>query len=61
MLHLNPIPTYCSTYTNLNPSAPTSMSQIVQVVSMLLVPRRLGSWSFQSNEVKGAQNSLLLF
>jgi hypothetical protein len=34
------------------------MSQIVQVVSMLEVPMRLGSASFQSNEVSGAQNSL---
>jgi hypothetical protein len=37
------------------------MSQIVHVVSMLLVPRRLGSWSFQSKLVNGAQNSLLRF
>ena len=39
----------------------TSMSQMVQVVSMLDVPRRFGSVSFQSNDVSGAQNSLFLF
>ena len=39
----------------------TSTFQIVQVVSMLEVPTRLGSDSFQSKEVKGAQNSLFLF
>ena len=38
-----------------------SMSQMVQVVSMLEVPRRLGSVSFQSKEVRGAQNSEFLF
>ena len=37
------------------------MSQIVQVVSMLDVPKRLGSVSFQSKDVSGAQNSLFLF
>ena len=37
------------------------MSQMVQVVSMLEVPNRLRSVSFQSNEVKGALNSLFLF
>lgn len=37
------------------------MSQIVQVVSMLDVPSLLGSVSFQSNDVKGAQYSLFLF
>uniref|UniRef100_A0A2P2PYB2 Uncharacterized protein MANES_11G072300 n=1 Tax=Rhizophora mucronata TaxID=61149 RepID=A0A2P2PYB2_RHIMU len=37
------------------------MSQIVQVVSMLEVPMRLGSASFQSNEVMGPQQSLFLF
>ena len=37
------------------------MSQMVQVVSMLEVPRRFGSVSFQSNDVNGAQNSLFLF
>ena len=39
----------------------TSMSQMVHVVSMLDVPSLFGSVSFQSNEVKGAQNSLFLF
>jgi len=39
----------------------TSMSQMVQVVSMLDVPSRFGSVSFQSNDVNGAQNSLFLF
>lgn len=39
----------------------TSMSQMVQVVSMLLVPTRLGSASFQSKDVSGAENSLCLF
>ena len=38
-----------------------SMSQMVQVVSMLEVPRRLGSVSFQSKEVRGAQYSEFLF
>ena len=37
------------------------MSHIVQVVSMLDVPSRFGSVSFQSKDVKGAQNSLFLF
>ncbi len=37
------------------------MSQMVQVVSMLDVPSRFGSVSFQSNDVNGAQNSLFLF
>lgn len=37
------------------------MSQIVHVVSMLDVPKRFGSVSFQSNDVSGAQNSLFLF
>lgn len=37
------------------------MSQMVQVVSMLEVPSLFGSVSFQSKEVKGAQNSLFLF
>ncbi len=36
-------------------------SQIVHVVSMLLVPTMLGSKGFQSNEVNGAQYSLFLF
>ena len=36
------------------------MSQIVQVVSILEVPILLGSTSFQSKEVNGAQNSLVL-
>ena len=38
-----------------------SISQMVQVVSMEEVPRRLGSVSFQSKDVSGAQNSLFLF
>ena len=38
-----------------------SMSQMVQVVSMEDVPRRLRSVSFQSKDVSGAQNSLFLF
>ena len=38
----------------------TSMSQIVHVVSMLDVPRRFKSVSFQSKDVKGALNSLFL-
>ena len=37
------------------------MSQMVHVVSMLDVPRRFGSVSFQSKDVSGAQNSLFLF
>ena len=37
------------------------MSQMVHVVSMLDVPSLLGSVSFQSKAVKGAQNSLFLF
>lgn len=41
--------------------ARTSMSQMVQVVSMLDVPKRFKSDSFQSNDVSGAQNSLFLF
>ena len=39
----------------------TSMSQMVHVVSMLEVPSRFGSVSFQSKDVRGAQNSLFLF
>lgn len=39
----------------------TSISQMVQVVSILEVPKRFGSVSFQSNDVSGAQNSLFLF
>ena len=39
----------------------TSISQIVHVVSMLDVPRRFKSVSFQSKDVKGALNSLFLF
>lgn len=35
-----------------------SISQIVQVVSMELVPMRLLSSGFQSKEVKGAEKSL---
>jgi hypothetical protein len=34
---------------------------MVQVVSMLEAPRRLGSVSFQSKDVRGAQNSEFLF
>ena len=34
---------------------------MVHVVSMLDVPKRFGSVSFQSNDVSGAQNSLFLF
>ena len=34
---------------------------MVHVVSMLEAPRRLGSVSFQSKEVRGAQNSEFLF
>ena len=41
--------------------AVTSSPHIVQVVSMLEAPRRLGSVSFQSKEVRGAQNSEFLF
>ena len=37
------------------------MSQMVQVVSMEEVPKRLGSVSFQSKDVRGAQNSVFLF
>lgn len=36
------------------------MSQIVQVVSMELVPIRLLSSGFQSKDVRGAENSLSL-
>ncbi|KAG6650964.1 hypothetical protein CIPAW_06G079500 [Carya illinoinensis] len=38
-------------------TTPLSTSQMVQVVSMLEVPTRLGSMSFQSKEVSGVQNS----
>jgi hypothetical protein len=38
-------------------TTPRSMSQTVQVVSMEAVPIRRGSISFQSKEVRGAQNS----
>ncbi|KAF7079834.1 hypothetical protein CFC21_084008 [Triticum aestivum] len=38
-------------------TTPRSMSQTVQVVSMEAVPMRRGSISFQSKEVRGAQNS----
>jgi len=34
------------------------MSQIVHVVSIELVPMRLGTSGFQSKDVKGAQKSL---
>ena len=37
------------------------ISHIVQVVSIDAVPIKLGSVSFQSNEVSGAQYSLFLF
>ena len=39
----------------------TSSPHIVQVVSMLDVPTMLGSVSFQSNDVRGAQNSEFRF
>lgn len=39
---------------------PVSNPHIVQVVSILDVPTRLGSTSFQSNDVKGAQKSEFL-
>lgn len=39
----------------------TFKSQMVQVVSMLLVPTMRGSVSFQSKDVSGAQNSEVLF
>ena len=39
----------------------TSMSHMVHVVSMLDVPSLFGSVSFQSKDVRGAQNSLFLF
>ena len=39
----------------------TSRPHIVQVVSMLDVPSKLGSTSFQSNDVSGAQKSEFLF
>ena len=38
-----------------------SMSQIVHVVSMELVPIRFGTSGFQSKDVKGAENSLSFF
>ncbi|CAL1407765.1 unnamed protein product [Linum trigynum] len=41
-------------------TADFSMSQIVQVVSMLEVSIQLGSISFQSKDVRGVQNSLVL-
>ena len=40
---------------------PTSRPQMVHVVSMLDVPNKLGSTSFQSNDVNGAQKSEFLF
>lgn len=40
---------------------PVSMPQMVQVVSMLEVPRMFESTSFQSKDVRGAQKSLFLF
>ena len=39
----------------------TSSPHIVHVVSILDVPRRFGSTSFQSNDVSGAQKSEFLF
>ena len=39
----------------------TSSPHIVHVVSILDVPTMLGSVSFQSNDVSGAQNSELRF
>lgn len=39
----------------------TSRDQMVQVVSMLEAASKLGSVSFQSKEVRGAQNSEFLF
>jgi hypothetical protein len=42
-------------------TCPVSICQIVQVVSMLDVPMRLASTSFQSNDVNGAQKSELRF
>jgi hypothetical protein len=39
----------------------TSRPHIVQVVSILDVPIKFGSISFQSNDVKGAQKSEFLF
>ena len=39
----------------------TSSPHIVHVVSILDVPTMLGSVSFQSNDVNGAQNSELRF
>ena len=44
-------------------TCPVSKPQMVQVVSMEEVPRMLGSTSFQSKDVNGAQKSefLLLF
>ena len=39
----------------------TSSDQMVQVVSILEAANKLGSVSFQSNDVSGAQNSELLF
>jgi hypothetical protein len=39
----------------------TSRPHIVQVVSILDVPIKLGSTSFQSNDVNGAQKSEFLF
>ena len=44
-----------------NEMVPTSSPHMVQVVSMLEAPRMLGSVSFQSKEVRGAQNSEFLF
>jgi hypothetical protein len=42
-------------------TCPVSKPQIVQVVSILDVPIRFGSTSFQSNDVRGAQKSEFLF
>lgn len=43
------------------PTCPVSKPQIVHVVSMLEVPIRFGSTSFQSKLVRGAQKSEFLF
>lgn len=48
-------------YGPIRPYVPTSSPQIVHVVSILDVPRRFGSTSFQSNDVNGAQKSEFLF
>jgi hypothetical protein len=54
---------YCAQHvrTNATVDTRTVRSQMVHVVSMLDVPIIVGSVSFQSNDVSGAQYSLLLF